>query len=86
MPTPEMERDADAFALACNATPWKPTISRCEGEILFEWIGPGRHAVASIEGDGLVGYALLVGDRFVSGRVPDCPAGDLPEDLAEYLA
>lgn len=80
-----MNADAQIFRAQLADVAWLPAVHHEEGEVLFEWIGNGRHAVVSIEGDGRIGYAMLRGDRFVSGEVPDPPVTSLPHDLAAYL-
>ncbi len=63
-----------------------PEIEFGHEEITFEWRGGELSAVASVEGDGLVGYALKKGERYVPGDGPeDIDTAGLPEDLSEYL-
>ena len=57
-----------------------------ENEIVFEWRFSDRHAVVSFEGDGVFGYALLKGDRFVPGQHRGDLNSPLPSDLASYLS
>lgn len=78
--------DAAAFASAAKILPWKPQVWEDEGEIVFEWISGPRHAVVSIEGDGRIGYTMLVGDQFIAGSDSDAVVHSVPNDLLDYLA
>lgn len=86
--TTEMRRDATNFLSKIPAGVQMPEVEFGHGEITFAWrSSDGAHAVnASVEGDGLVGYALKHGDRFFPGNGPEelCHA-QLPQDLSEYL-
>lgn len=80
----ELEADAAEFRRHLAVLAWKPNEWTDEGEICFEWIAPNRHAIVSIEGDGLIGYAMLVDGKFVPGAESARP-GTFPDDLARYL-
>jgi hypothetical protein len=80
-----LEADASAFRKLLAGLEWQPREWSDEDEICFEWISDERHAIVSIEGDGEIGYAMLVGGRFVAGAekgIPSC----MPSDLASYIA
>ncbi|MEQ5827833.1 hypothetical protein J3456_10745 [Sulfitobacter sp. NFXS29] len=63
-----------------------PEIDFGEDEILFEWRGSETSAVASVEGDGLVGYAMKINGSYRPGAGPeDLNLSGLPNDLVEYL-
>lgn len=81
----EIEADAAEFRRHLTGLTWKPNEWADHGEICFEWIGPNRHAIVSIEGDGLIGYAMLVDESFVPGKYLARP-DTFPDDLARYLS
>lgn len=76
--------DAAEFRKQISGLEWQPSEWSDEGEICFEWIAPGRHAIVSIESDGFIGYAMLVNGCFVSGAELASPSR-LPDDLRTYL-
>lgn len=80
-----VEADAAEFRAQLAPLAWQPDEWSDEGEICFEWISSDRHAIVSIEGDGEIGYAMLVGGKFVAGAEV-CPPSRLPDDLARYLS
>lgn len=77
--------DALLFASLLPGTCSVPAAWGNEDEVALEWIEPGRHAIASFEGDGKVGYAFLEGSSFVPGRDECAPASRIPSDLLGYL-
>lgn len=81
----QIEADAAEFRAQLALLTWQPHEWSDEGEICFEWISSDRHAIVSVEGDGEIGYAMLVEGRFVAGAEV-CPPSRLPEDLARYLS
>lgn len=81
----QSNKDADIFEKAVNALEWKPKRWSEAGEVCFEWIANGKHAIASFEGDGSYGYATLIGGRFVPGSVNNPKLNKVPDDLLEYL-
>ncbi|NTF17693.1 hypothetical protein G6L37_04720 [Agrobacterium rubi] len=81
----DIEADAAEFRKHLADLAWKPDEWADEGEICFEWIAPNRHAIVSIEGDGEIGYAMLVDGTFVSGEEAAIPHR-FPADLKSYLS
>jgi hypothetical protein len=81
----QIEAQAAEFRAQLVSLTWQPNEWSDEGEICFEWISSDRHAIVSIEGDGEIGYAMLVAGKFVAGAEV-CPPSRLPEDLARYLS
>lgn len=82
---PALNGDARLFAKTLVDLPWQPDVWSGDGEVVFEWISDDRHAVVSIEGDGLLGYTLLRDGQFQSGQQNDALVTALPEDLKEYI-
>ena len=80
----DIEADAAEFRKHLVDLAWAPIEWADEGEICFEWIAPDRHAIVSIEGDGEIGYAMLVDGKFVSGEAT-AKTGRIPADLGRYL-
>lgn len=80
----QIEAEAAVFRAHLASLTWKPNEWADEGEICFEWISSNRHAIVSIEGDGEIGYALLVDGRFEAGAEV-CPPSRLPDDLRAYV-
>ena len=80
----DIEADAAEFRKHLVDLAWKPDEWADEGEICFEWIAPDRHAIVSVEGDGEIGYSMLVDGKFVPG-VEAARPGRLPADLGPYL-
>ncbi|MXN46041.1 hypothetical protein GR138_12655 [Shinella kummerowiae] len=80
-----LNKDALTFAGILRDLTWQPEVWADDSEVVFEWIGDGRHAVASIEGDGRIGYTLMIDGQFVSGADADASVTTLPADLKEYL-
>lgn len=81
--------DAARFLDAFNASGSdmiKPEMWCADGEIAFEWIADNKHAIASFDGDGTFGYAMLVNGRFVPGAVENGSPDHFPADLAGYLS
>ncbi|SFQ13879.1 hypothetical protein [Tranquillimonas alkanivorans] len=63
-----------------------PAVALGEEEITFQWKQGDLAAAASVDGDGLLGYALKHAGRFVPGEGPEeLNNPDLPTDLIEYL-
>lgn len=56
-----------------------------ECEVTFEWIGERDHAVVTLEGVGLLGYAMMKNHRSRPGSCIECKASVFPTDLLEYL-
>jgi hypothetical protein len=56
-----------------------------ECEVVFEWIGQRDHAIVSLEGDGILGYAMRINGQFVPGSCRAAQASSFPEDLLKYL-
>lgn len=56
-----------------------------ECEVVFEWIGRRDHAVASLEGDGVLGYTYKRDGVFVPGQESGAKVKSLPNDLRSYL-
>jgi hypothetical protein len=83
--TNQLEVEAAEFRALTVGLGWRPNEWNDVGEICFEWVSATHHAIVSIEGDGMIGYAMLRGDRFVAGS-EDCPPSRFPQDLAQYLA
>lgn len=81
----DLQSDAALFRERVKELAWQPEEWSDEGEICFEWIAPGRHAIVSIEGDGEIGYAMLVDGKFIAGDEIGTPA-DIPRDLGRYLS
>lgn len=77
--------DAKLFAKAISGLSWKPKVWSDDGEIVFEWINNDRHAVVSVEGDGILGYALLLDGQFTSGNEVEASVRSIPSDLLEYI-
>ncbi|MGN7713936.1 hypothetical protein [Agrobacterium radiobacter] len=77
--------DALKFAGVISDIAWKPAVWSDEGEVVFEWINAGRHAIVSLEGDGTLGYTVLKDGKFVSGQVVGAPVTGVPHDLMDYL-
>ncbi|MCZ7974378.1 hypothetical protein O9X80_07730 [Agrobacterium salinitolerans] len=82
----EIVKAAAPFHAAVQKFEWKPSIWSDEGEVTFEWIREGKHAVVTFDRDGLYGYAMLVGGRFVPGATDMPSPGAIPPDLAAYLS
>ncbi|TPL64101.1 hypothetical protein [Mesorhizobium sp. B2-3-15] len=61
-----------------------PAIWSDVGEIAFEWIWGKQHAILSIDEDGIVGYAMLDGERFSPGQ-ENGSLKSFPADLLNYL-
>lgn len=80
-----MEHDAARFLEVIKCLEWQPAVWKGDGEIGIEWIGRGKHAVVSIEGDGRYGYTMLFGETFVAGEIADPEVNTLPDDLRHYL-
>ena len=78
--------DASNFNYALKEVVWKPAVYVEDGEIVFEWIRDGKHAVVSVEGDGVLGYTMLVEGKFISGSTEMASTGAVPADLKAYLA
>lgn len=78
--------DGAAFLMLLDAVDWRPSIWADEGELVFEWIADGKHAIVSFEGDGTLGYTTLRDGVFSSGELVDPPVTILPDDLREYLS
>lgn len=85
-PTEAMKYDAAALLLALPSFVPDPHIWGDADEVVFEWFDVGKHAIASFEGDGLVGYTMLVEGSFQPGAFEDHPAGAIPTDLLDYIA
>lgn len=81
----DIEADAAEFRKHLIDLAWKPDEWANEGEICFEWIAPGRHAIVSIEGDGEIGYAMLVEGTFIAGE-ERAAASRFPSDLKLYVS
>jgi hypothetical protein len=81
----QIEAEAALFRRQLADMEWQPDEWSDVGEICFEWIAPGRHAIVSIEGDGAIGYAMLVADRFVAGSEV-APPSRMPDDLRAYIS
>lgn len=79
-----IEAEAAEFRVHLASLTWQPNEWGDEGEICFEWISSDRHAIVSIEGDGEIGYAMLVDGKFVAGAEV-CPPSRLPDDLRAYV-
>lgn len=78
--------DAIRFLAKIPAGVRLPTISFGYEEIAFEWNDGEYSVAASVEGDGLVGYALMVDDEYLPGTGPEnLTEKELPEDLVRYL-
>jgi len=77
--------DAMKFAHAISEIGWRPSVWSDDGEIVFEWIDGDRHAIVSIEGDGRLGYTMLIDGEFKAGKDTEVLASQLPSDLLEYL-
>ena len=83
---PKVCRDAVKFIAKVPLGLPFPEIDFGEDEILFEWRGDETSAVASVEGDGLVGYAMKINGSYRPGAGPeDLNSSGLPNDLVEYL-
>lgn len=55
-----------------------------DGEIVIEWFVPGKDIIVSVTGDGVFGYALFEGGRYVPGE--DRNVGlELPNKLVDRL-
>lgn len=79
-------RDAFEFVGALPLGIPSPTIwTDGEAEIGIEWISEARHAIVTVEGLGILGYALLIGEKFQPGSQIEAPAASIPTDLASYL-
>jgi hypothetical protein len=81
----QIESEAAEFRAHLSSLSWQPSEWSDEGEICFEWISSTRHAIVSIEGDGEIGYAMLIDGKFVAGGEV-CPPSRMPDDLARYLS
>lgn len=81
----DLSKDALAFADTLRELPWQPEVWADESEVVFEWINDGQHAVVSIEGDGHLGYTMLINGQFRSGIDTEASVTHLPRDLQEYL-
>jgi hypothetical protein len=81
----QRDNDAATFIGLITSLKWQPKVWKDEGEIGIEWISAGKHAIVSIEGDGLFGYAMLRDGVFHSGEERDPPVTTLPADLRDYL-
>lgn len=81
----QMASDVRAFAQHLPEISWQPSIWTGDGEVVFEWIGDGKHAVVSLEGDGFIGYTMLLDGQFVSGEIDQASVLSFPDDLKEYL-
>lgn len=77
--------DAQIFGELVKELPWRPTTWEADGEIVFEWIDGDRHAIVSVEGDGQIGYTMLVDDTFIPGEAEWPSVSVLPEDLKAYI-
>jgi hypothetical protein len=79
--------DALTFAALLPADAPVANISTAEdGEIIIEWRIKDRHAVVSFDGDGMFGYAMLIGDSYKPGsKEAKLGDGTIPSDLADYL-
>lgn len=63
-----------------------PSVGFGHGEITFDWHSPIGAVTVSVEGDGLIGYALKKNGRFIPGKGPeDLSIDGLPHDLLSYL-
>jgi len=84
--TMEMRIDALRFLSRIPLGTSMPNVEFGKEEITFQW-HHGQVAVsASVEGDGLLGYALLHQGRFIPGKGPeDLKHKVLPDDLLVYL-
>lgn len=81
-----MRIDAIRFLSKVPGEITMPAVELGTEEITFEWRHGGLAATASVEGDGLVGYALKIGECFVPGKGPeDLSVKTLPTDLLDYL-
>jgi hypothetical protein len=81
----QVEAEAAEFRAQITALAWQPNEWSDDGEICFEWISSDRHAIVSIEGNGEIGYTMLVDGTFVAGA-ETCPPCRLPDDLCRYLS
>lgn len=77
--------DALEFAGSLPPGVLLPRVWFDEGEVGFEWIEHGRHAVVSIEGDGVLGYAYRVDGTFEPGAIAAAEPHSFPADLLAYL-
>lgn len=77
----------DAFEFAGSLPPGVPLprVWFDDGEVGFEWIERGLHAVVSIEGDGIIGYAYRVDGTFKPGAIAAAEPHSFPADLFTYL-
>jgi hypothetical protein len=82
---PAILDDASVFYESVKGLDWAPNIWSDEGEIAFEWINGEKHAIASIEGDGLIGYTMRRNGKYFSGENEAAHVAVLPADLREYL-
>lgn len=84
--TMEMRTDALRFLSKFPAEIAMPVVELGTAEITFEWRYQDKAATASVEGDGLVGYALKKNGRFMPGMGPEeLSAAEVPSDLLAYL-
>ncbi|WP_310301431.1 hypothetical protein [Rhizobium sp. BE258] len=81
----QIRLDASAFAQHLKEISWRPNVWQGDDEVVFEWISGNKHAVVSVEGDGVIGYTMLVNGDFVSGAEEDPSVDHLPSDLRDYL-
>ncbi len=84
-PSDTIVADAVEFSKAIKSVEWQPSVWSDEGEIVFEWIDESKHAVVSVEGDGSIGYTMLIDGRFISGAIEEANVHMLPADLRDYL-
>jgi hypothetical protein len=83
-----VEMDAFLFERTMRGLKLRPHISPnvAENEVSYYWKYNDYSALASVEGDGFVGYAYKVDGIYVMGKDMECPVTKFPDDLKEYLS
>ncbi len=78
--------DAQQFlALLPEAYASSADVDWADDEVCIEWRTEEAALIATFEGDGAFGYALLRDGQFVPGDVVVTSISELPEDLVSYL-
>lgn len=82
----QARKDAAAFLAALPDDIPQPLMGEADGEVLIEWMLPGKRAFVSFDGDGEYGYAMQVGDLNCRPGAHDGRIGEpVPADLLVHL-
>jgi hypothetical protein len=78
--------DAISFAASYPPSLPQPQLSASDdGEIVFQWRSLRGRALATFEGDGTLGYAMMSQGKFVPGREVGAKANRTPDELKAYI-